>query len=179
MSPPMPRTIRREMARPRPAPPWRRVERRCRPARTRRRCARPPRAGRPGPLSATAKTMRSSRPSLLSPRSSRQVTPPASVNLTPLPARLRSTWRSRAGSTSTAPRHRGPIVGGDVDALGVGAGGEQLDDVLEQRLEPRSARDGDRDGRPRSWRSRACRRPAQAAPRRRIGRRAHRSPGPA
>ena len=125
------RTIRREMARPRPAPPWRRVS-------AVSTCSNSPKmrsassGGMPGPLSATAKTMRSA-PVTAVPRSTEKVTPPASVNLTPLPARLRSTWRSRARSTSTAGR-RGPSRG-NVDALGVGAGGEQLGDLLQQRLE--------------------------------------------
>ncbi len=89
----------------------------------------------PGPLSATEKAI-AARPSAGGAADARSsVTPPVSVNLTPLPARLISTWRSRAASTSHGRRHVAADLDGDVDALGVGAGGEQLGDLLQQRFE--------------------------------------------
>jgi hypothetical protein len=94
--PPSASTMRREMARPRPAPPCARVElpSACSNS-SKMRCMSSLR--NPGPVSETAKRTRSTSPA---PGFTLTVisTPPSSVNLMALPIRLSSTWRTRPGS---------------------------------------------------------------------------------
>ena len=66
-------------------------------------------------------------------------TPPLSVNLMALPARLSSTWRSRAASPMTSRGQALVDVGGDLQALGLRARRQQLDDLLDQRRSARTA----------------------------------------
>ena len=69
------------------------------------------------------------------PRLDDDATPPLSVNLMALPARLSSTWRSRAASPMTRARQAVVDVGGDLQALGLRARRQQLDHLLDQRGE--------------------------------------------
>ena len=62
-------------------------------------------------------------------------TPPRSVNLIALPARLNSTWRSRAASPTTLRRQALVDVAADFEALGLGARAEQLDRFLDKGRE--------------------------------------------
>ena len=68
-----------------------------------------------------------------SPGSTMTATPPRSVNLMALPARLSSTWRKRAASPTI--RSRQPLVdeGGDLDVFGLRARRQQFDGFLDQR----------------------------------------------
>ena len=90
-------TMRFEIARPRPVPPNLRVAEpsACSNSRKMRAWSR---GAIPMPVSRTWKRMSPSR----SPGSTMTATPPCSVNLMALPARLSSTWRSRAASPMTA-----------------------------------------------------------------------------
>ena len=100
-----------------------------RPARTPRRCGSMSSGAMPGPVSLTVKRMAGAGPrrrTIVTATS----TPPLSVNLMALPIRLSSTWRSRPGSAVMIVRHVGRDMAADADALGIGARGEQLDDVV-------------------------------------------------
>ena len=68
-------------------------------------------------------------------------TSPRSVNLTALPTRLISTWRSRPGSPRSAAGTSRRDAGDELEALRVRLLGEQLDDVLDDRRAGRSRRD--------------------------------------
>ena len=89
------------------------------------------------PVSRTVKRMESS----IASGSAMTATPPASVNLMALPARLRRTWRMRAASPMKLRRQ--PVVdeGGDLDALGLRARRQQFDGFLDQRQQRERPRD--------------------------------------
>ena len=128
--PPMRSTMRREIASPRPVPPNLRVvpPSACSNSSKMRACAS---GAMPMPVSRTAKRDLARR----APGSTTIATPPCSVNFTALPARLSSTWRSRAASPMTRPGRR--VVDEDAisSAFRLRARRQQLDDFLDQRAE--------------------------------------------
>ena len=66
-----------------------------------------------------------------SPGSTMTATPPFSVNLMALPARLSSTWRSRGASPTRRRRQALVDEAGDLDALGLRARRQQFDRFLD------------------------------------------------
>lgn len=107
MRPPIRSTMRLEIARPRPVPPYSRVVEASAwvKAWNSRPCAS---FGMPMPVSRTSKRNRCC--AAVSPMRRRvTVTEPRSVNLTELLTRLPSTWRSRTGSPRTGRRTEGSI----------------------------------------------------------------------
>ena len=74
-------------------------------------------------------------PGAAPPRSTVTQTPPRSVNLTALPARLIRTWRSRSASARTKRGATAADRSRDLEALALCARRKQFDHALDQRAE--------------------------------------------
>ena len=108
------------------------------------------------------------------PASTLTSTPPLSVNLMALPIRLSSTCLHPAGVGGDQLRHVGRDVAADADALGEGAARRATRRCCRRSRAATSAAARDRNGRPRSWNSRAGPRSGRATRWPRSRRRRHR-----